>query len=375
MLCYCGNVHAGEDLAEVLASLARGPAKVRAALGESILPYGLWLSRRALSELLSSGVGRLEDCLEEHSLEVHTCNAFPFGNFHARRVKKAVYKPDWSSTERAHYSLEVAEVLAQLLPPGASMGTLSTLPLGYRGEMPAAALPSAASALVSVAAGLAELEARTGRCIRLCLEPEPGCWLESSADVAEFWNRHLRPEAGQHRLHGALERHLGVCWDTCHHAVAFEDPKDVAARYAEHAIGVFKVQLSCAIELDGSDARARAALASFAEDRFLHQVRAQMDDEILAIDDLDAAETLPHEALWRVHFHVPIHTELAPPLRRTSADLSAALQHLRALPTPPHWEVETYTWNVLPKAYRPRDERTLIQGLAAELSWARERLA
>jgi hypothetical protein len=45
-----------------------------------------------------------------------------------------------------------------------------------------------------------------------------------------------------------------------------------------------------------------------------------------------------------------------------------------AHPRTDHLEVETYTWSVLPPGQRPNDEATLIEGLAAELAWVRDRL-
>jgi len=49
---------------------------------------------------------------------------------------------------------------------------------------------------------------------------------------------------------------------------------------------------------------------------------------------------------------------------------------LAATPGPrPHLEVETYTWLVLPAAQRPRDQATLVAGLAAELDWLERALA
>jgi hypothetical protein len=39
-----------------------------------------------------------------------------------------------------------------------------------------------------------------------------------------------------------------------------------------------------------------------------------------------------------------------------------------------HVEVETYTWQVLPKRDRPRDAAELARGIAAEVAWARGEL-
>ena len=44
-------------------------------------------------------------------------------------------------------------------------------------------------------------------------------------------------------------------------------------------------------------------------------------------------------------------------------------------PVTDHLEVETYTWSVLPPDQRPDDERALVAGLAAELSWIRDQLS
>ena len=93
------------------------------------------------------------------------------------------------------------------------------------------------------------------------------------------------------------------------------------------------------------------------------------------MDDLAAAlgGELPGDSEWRVHFHVPVHAD-GP--RTTQTELSATLAALVGGPAAvtTHLEVETYTWTVLPEAQRPRDDDGLVQGLARELAWTRDRL-
>ena len=45
---------------------------------------------------------------------LYTVNAFPYGPFKNRVVKKEVYEPDWRSDARATYTMQVADILAEV---------------------------------------------------------------------------------------------------------------------------------------------------------------------------------------------------------------------------------------------------------------------
>ena len=64
---------------------------------------------------------RLRRDLDARGLEVVTLNGFPYRSFHAPVVKYAVYQPDWLSRERLDYTVNLARVLAGLLPPDATV--------------------------------------------------------------------------------------------------------------------------------------------------------------------------------------------------------------------------------------------------------------
>src|SRR5437773_10023577 len=133
LLTSCTNVHAIEELASVLAALSRYCAPVRRRLGVRRLSLGLWLSRRSASELVASpdARARLREALEANGLELATLNGFPYGDFHAERVKAEVYRPDWADVRRHHYTLDPARIPCELLPTNVEAGTISTLPLTY----------------------------------------------------------------------------------------------------------------------------------------------------------------------------------------------------------------------------------------------------
>ena len=302
-LAYCSNVHPAEDLEGIHAQLRRFSGPVREHLGVDRLTVGLWLPAAAAAQLAaeSEEIDALRAVLDEQGLEVVTLNAFPYGGFHDPVVKHRVYRPDWSEPDRLEYTLDAATVLAALLPEDIALGSISTLPLAWQSPWPPEASAAARSQLDELAAGLARLRERTGRHIRVGLEPEPGCLIETTAQaVAE--------------LEGVDTEYIGVCVDTCHLATAFEDAPEAIGRLTAAGLPVVKSQLSAALHVE-DPAGARAALGEFVEDRFLHQVREPAAAGVLTRDDLPDAlgeDGLPAEHPWRVHFHLPLHAAPEP---------------------------------------------------------------
>jgi sugar phosphate isomerase/epimerase len=389
LLGYCTNVHAGETLEDVEEMLRRFAGPIRRALGVSELGLGLWLSRGALDQVRRAGVGRLREALRAQGLFVFTLNGFPYGNFHSEVVKRAVYHPDWSTRDRRRYVLELAEALAALLPDNVGEGTISTLPIAHRqeaagdGELWERALGE----LCALAEDLARLWETTGKSIRVCLEPEPGCFLETTAQAIRFFRESLPEAARRHKVDRALlDQHLGVCFDTCHQAVAFEEAAAALESLRQADVVVGKIQLASALVVgDPASVAGRSALARFDEPRFLHQVRVRLDDGGLAsADDLPEAlggtgdMALPSDRPWRVHFHIPIHRQVVGELGQlgtTRSFVTEALATVGGWDPVPHLEVETYTWSVLPPGDRPAGDDGLVAGIAAELSWVKEQIA
>jgi hypothetical protein len=383
-LGYCANVHPGETLEAVYSAVTHFGAGVRRALDVPSLSLGLWLGHDSLLALQAQGSAELARALEAAGVFVVTLNGFPYGNFHAPVVKRLVYHPDLASSERREYLHGLARVLSELLPSDASEGTISTLPVGHRGEPSPAADSSsdtctaAARQLCALCEDLARLHDRSGKSVRICLEPEPGCWLESTDDALRFFGEVLpRVARSTGTRRELIEQHLGLCYDTCHQAIAFEEAAESIARLTRAGIRIGKAQLSSAIEVERpSSVEQRTALAGFVEPRFLHQVRTRSSDgQLHGVDDLDQIAQLPEDAPWRVHFHVPVHRERFGPLATTRAFLQAALPPLAALEPAPHLEIETYTWSVLPQSERPNDDAALVQGLASEIAFVREVLS
>ncbi|MEZ4467221.1 MAG: metabolite traffic protein EboE [bacterium] len=348
-LTYCTNVHPGETLAELL-DVLRGPvADVKARFAPSV-PFGLGLrlGNTATSALLRSPAALLdlaEACLEE-GLYVFTVNGFPYGDFAAESVKAAVYDPGWLDPERVAYTLR----LARAQPP-ARPGSADDLDGGRRvspGHRRSGGPPPDRRAPAPGRRRPAGLADETGVSIRLCLEPEPWTTLETTADAIAFFQDHLD---------GPGDRaHLGLCYDCCHQAVHFEDAAESVRALVAAEVPIGKMQVSSALHLAApADPAARAALAAFAEPRYLHQVVARTPDgRLLRAVDLpevpwDSPEWRGAEA-WRCHFHVPTWWGGDGPLGTTRADWQHAVRAVLATGACTHLEVETYTWHVLPAA-------------------------
>ena len=110
-----------------------------------------------------------------------------------------------------------------------------------------------------------------------------------------------------------------------------------------------------------------AALSRFADDVYLHQVIADDGGRWVDLPEALAAPRAP--STWRIHFHVPIFREQLGPFRSTQPYLRALLPMLAGRAAPPHLEVETYTWDVLPEEHRRED---VADAIARELSWTAE---
>ncbi|MGC4772322.1 metabolite traffic protein EboE [Micromonospora sp. DT44] len=370
-LGYCTNVHPAEDLAGILAQLDTYAVPVRQALGSDLLGLGLWLAAPVAAELAADPAlrRRLRAELDARGLEVVTLNGFPYAAFQAPVVKQDVYHPDWTTEQRLTYTLDLARVLADLLPDDAARGSISTLPLAWRRPWNSDLADAARRRLDQLAAGLADVQRDTGREVRVAFEPEPGCVVESTGQAAAL-------------LSGMDTDRMGVCLDLAHLACAWEEPAAALDRLRAAGLPVVKVQVSAAVEA-ADPAGGADALRRWVEPRFLHQTRsagcagvADPADEAYAADDLDEALDRELPGPWRVHYHVPLHAPPEEPLGSTLPVLRAALRALFEGPVAgcDHLDVETYTWGVLPAARRPGTDAELAAGIAAELAFARDEL-
>ena len=369
-LTYCLNVHPGETWADNLSAIRTHALKVRDRVcpaGEAF-GLGMRLSAAGAEELARpAALADFRDFLARENLYVFTINGFPYGTFHGSAVKEKVYQPDWRSPQRRDYTIRLADILAELLPEGVA-GSISTVPGSYRKWITSDDDVRQMTTMLTVAAGrLSEIYGETGREIVLAIEPEPDCYIETTDETIDFFAGPLAVAADE----DVIRRHVGVCFDTAHLAVQFEDFADSAARLSAADIRIAKVQLSSALRLTAS-ADSLARVEQFCEPVYLHQVRVQLaDGEILRYPDLPDALADPAAradgAEWRVHFHTPLFFAGDAEFGSTSSLLTGDFRAALAGGLTSQLEIETYTWGVLPPDLQPAD---IADAIAAEYEWA-----
>jgi hypothetical protein len=376
LLGYCTNVHAGTNWEQFTSNLKQYAARVKQIVSpDSPMPIGLWLPAPTAHEMLRNETTHdLSELLDELGLVPFTLNGFPYSDFHQPIVKHAVYRPTWADPERLEYTLNLAGILHDLLEDaGQTEGSISTVPLGWPSDFAKpAARRQAIDNLRQACRELRRIYHETGFFIRLNIEPEPGCVIQTGQQLIELF---------ESLMHGSFEddvrNHLRVCHDVCHAAVMFEDQAEVLAKYRAAGIRIGKVQISNAIRVDlrGYSARERtealAQLKQFSEDRYLHQTMIAsngkhqfFEDLPKALDQFGTTDRAGDE--WRVHFHVPVYLEQFGLLKTSQSQIIECLIAIKPDDQVHHFEVETYAWNVLPAELKVAD---LSEGIAREMQW------
>ena len=390
-LTYCTNIHPGESWLEVRANLARYIPQLKNRLApHGSFGIGLRLSNLAAQELLQqNNLAQFQAWLQAEDLYVFTLNGFPYGGFHDRVVKDQVYAPDWSTRERLNYTLRLIDILTVLLPEKVE-GSISTVPLSYkpwwrdRFEGKQYTYQQSSLHLAQVVANLARVYQNTGKLLHLDLEPEPDGMVENTAEAIEFFQDWLLPVAGnwlqqelgisQSQAETWIRDYIRICYDTCHFALEYEEPRDIIQGFQDAGLKIGKIQLSSAIKIQIPESIAQRhllvqQLTPFAESTYLHQVIARQGDRSLkryrdlAIALPELAATTAQE--WRTHFHVPIFIDRYQLFESTQEHLEKLLQLLPSETSSHHLEIETYTWEVLP----PPMKLDILTSIEREYRW------
>ncbi|MGH9339690.1 MAG: metabolite traffic protein EboE [Acidobacteriota bacterium] len=302
-LTYCSNIHPGESWEEVRRNLEEYVPPIRGQLSpQSSFGIGLRLSAQAAETLEEpENLTRFRAFLADQNCYLFTINGFPYGIFHRTRVKEEVYLPDWKDERRLNYSNRLARLLAKLLPEDPALeGSVSTVPGAFKANVRSTDdVSRMADLLFRHVAFLNTLRLQTGKTVSLALEPEPCCYLETVDETLAFFRdwifnldrlKNLAFELGvsTEQAEVITRRHLGICYDTCHMAVEFEQPAAALERLADSGIKICKVQISSGLKLQfrSGDGRPQALLGPFAESTYLHQVVEEYGGGLVRYTDL-----------------------------------------------------------------------------------------
>lgn len=389
-LSYCTNIHSGETWQEHFNELNKAIPFIKDKVSPA-LPFGigLRLSNTACTDLSEvANISAFKKWLNTNNCYVFTMNGFPFGNFHAKPVKEEVYSPDWATQDRVTYTIRLFDILKELLPEEME-GSISTSPLSYRHWFKSrkeiiCAYEKCTMNILEVVVHLIKVHLDTGKILHLDLEPEPDGLLENSTEFIEWYKNYYIPlgidfiernfGVTGNKAHILLKRHLRLCHDVCHSAIAFEETEEVIKELKKHQILIGKVQISSALKIHLKDNRHEKIkyLSRFNEPIYLHQAIAKDEqDNIYKFKDLtEALDQLVQEKFYecRVHFHVPVFSESFDLLSSTQ---STILETLSGRKICDHWEVETYTWNILPADF----QLPINESISRELEWVLNKMS
>jgi hypothetical protein len=367
-LAYCTNIHPAEDWESTSRALATHAMRVRDLVSPAApFAIGLRLSAKAAAELLrGEALNEFKTWLAEENAYVFTINGFPYGDFHGTRVKRNVFRPDWTDPARLEYTKELFTIVSELVPEGVD-GSVSTLPGSFKEFNADETLIH--DHLIELAAFLDALSEVSGRDLHLGMEPEPRGHFENTEETLRFFDRLLDAAPD----HEQIKRRIGINYDCCHFALQYEEARSSLAALRNEGLRISKIHLSSALALDPRIPAAVEAVGAFDEPTYLHQVLARHPDgRIERFTDLpDGLASLAtadgrDAEQWRVHFHIPLDAAPAEPLRSTRQHARDALQLADEIPDLcSHWEIETYTWGVLPQQM----QRPVEDQIAAEYRW------
>jgi hypothetical protein len=388
-LTYSTLVHPGDTWSDMWESLTTYVPKVQKRVCPTA-PFGvsLRLSNASASTLVKDKGERdkLKTFLADNNMYLYTVNAFPYGPFKNQIVKEQVYEPDWRSEERTQYTMNVAEILADVVPPEIQP-SIQSAPLGFKPNVTGPGIvDSYTEHVMRVAARLIDLEKRTGRTVTLALEPEPFCCLETTDETVDYFTNHLYTGKSAEMLAkiadipiadaiGAQRRFIGTVFDICHQAVVYEDISASLQKLVDAGIPIFKLQEAAAMRISEVTQKIVDTLRRYAKTIYLTQTVEKKDGKLnrfLNLEDAFAAwEKDPGPREWRTHFHVPVFLDDLGEFGTTRFAIEEALKFHKRRPLSRQLEIETYTWDVLPEHLKTGD---IVDYVCRELEWVRGQL-
>ena len=388
-LTYSTLVHPGDTWEDMKASLQQYVPEVKKRISPD-KPFGvsLRLANSSVETLMAQPQERawLKKFLTDNDLYIFTINAFPYGPFKNVVVKENVYEPDWTTDQRTKYTMNIADILAEVTRE-IDEPTIQTAPLAYRPKVTDQAYQDKFNEnIYRVIAHLMNLEKRTGRRIKLAVEPEPYCFLETIPETVEWFQRKIYSlQAAQQiskisgnplsEVFGAVRRYLGVVLDICHQSVEFEDITGDIELLSQAGIPIFKLQEAAALRVDNVTPEIVEELKKYTGTIYLSQtteLRNGVITRFLNLEDAIAAwEKDPGPREWRTHFHVPVFIDSLGPFKTTRSGIDDALRVHAKTPLSNHLEIETYTWDVLPAHLKTGD---ITEYVVRELEYVRDEL-
>jgi hypothetical protein len=368
-LTYSTLVHPGDTWDDMWTSLTTYVPKVQKRVCPTA-PFGvsLRLSNASAATLVKSKPERdkLKNFLADNNMYLYTVNAFPYGPFKNQTVKEQVYEPDWRTEERTQYTINVAEILADVVP-ASIQPSIQSAPLGFKPNVTGkAVVDSYTEHVMRVAAHLLNLE--------------------TTDETVDYFTNHLYTGKSAEMLAKLAgipiadailgqRKFIGTVFDICHQAVVYEDIATSLQKLVDAGIPIFKLQEAAAMRVPNVTQKIVDTLRRYAKTIYLTQTVEKKDGKLNRFLNLEDAfkawETDPGPREWRTHFHVPVFLDDLGEFGTTRFAIEDALKFHKQKPLSRQLEIETYTWDVLPDHLKTGD---IVDYVCREIEWVRGQL-
>lgn len=388
-LTYSMLVHPGDSWSDMKTSLTTYMPEVKKRFSpDAKMGVSFRMANATVQELLAKPDQRewLKNYCLENDFYIFTVNAFPYGPFKGQEVKAEVYEPDWTTEARTQYTMDIANILAEVTASDVEP-TIQTAPLAFRPKSNSTEYQNAFNEnIYRVIAHLMKLEKETGRRVKLALEPEPFCFLETIPETVQWFKEKVYSLGAAERIvelsgqplaevFGAVRRYLGVVLDICHQSVQFEDIAEDIKQLSEAGIPIYKLQEAAALMVENVTPEIVDELKKYTGTIYLSQTNQLRNGELTRFlnleDAIDEWEKDPGPRQWRTHFHVPVFLKDLGAFQTTRGGIDAALKVHARTPVSTHLEIETYTWDVLPEHLKTGD---ITEYVVRELEYVRDEL-
>lgn len=384
-VAHAGVIRPMMSFADIQSTIRDSLAPINHAIN-TVSPVGVSvrLSQASLDDS-EMNAEKLRAVLDEHGLALRGFSAVSISGGR----KEQVHQPDWRTEERLGFMFPATNLLAEFASPDQEIG-ITTNALSYRRWLDVD-MPGNWAALtlnvIRVVQHLVGIHDRTGNILHIDLEPEPGSVLRDTADVVRFYTQWLLPRGGamlSDRMQvtngsagDAILRHVRIALDTSHAAVVWDDAAASLDAFAQHGIGIGRLQASSALEVDvpADDASRRELaehLTAFESPNLTQQVVAARDGEVVKrFDDLADAIAAIGESVgdtWRIHTHAPLLADRYGVYRSTRAATSDWLREIAARGIDVGFvELRSANWDVVPHDDRGPLETMIMR----EAEWVR----
>ncbi len=388
-LTYSTLVHPADNWEQLYHSLTTYLPKVKARIaGNKAFGVCIRLSASSAETLANSPAERakLKKFLDDNDMYIYTANAFVYGHFKGDKVKEQVYEPDWRGEERTQYTINVANVLADVCPAGIAP-SIQSAPLGFKPRVTGDdVIASYTDHVLRVVAHLIALEVKD--------RPHRAAGARAGAVLLSRNHRRddrLFPRSPLFRRRGRKARQACACADLrgersaappCRHRLRhlpsggrIREYLGVLQKLIDGGVPIFKFQEAAALHIPEVTQDVVNTLKRYAKTIYLTQTIQKMDGKLtkfLNVDDAIAAfEKEPGPREWRTHIHVPVFLDDLGQFRTTRFAIEDGLRFHKQKPLSRHLEVETYTWDVLPDNLKKGD---IVDNVCRELEWVRGQL-